>query len=189
MARIPEAEFERLKAEVLVQRLAEALGIELQRHGPDLIGLCPFHEDHRLSLVITLAKNLWHCPGACETGGSVIDWVMKSRGVSFRHAVELLRADHPSLAAPRKIVRKATTESVKLEAPFEKDADDQQVLRLGNELIEMGIDCYRVLFPEGMDANEYGCKVKLTDKTPGVLLMRSRGRRPGHRHQKGVGVH
>src|SRR5215831_7191840 len=32
-------------------------------------------------------------------GGSVIDWVMKTRGVSFRNAVELLKADHPSLAA------------------------------------------------------------------------------------------
>ena len=99
MARIPEHEIERLKAEVSVQRLVEARGIQLHRHGADLIGLCPFHEDHEPSLVITPAKNLWHCLGACRAGGSVIDWVMKSQGVSFRHAVELLRADHPSLAA------------------------------------------------------------------------------------------
>ena len=46
MARIPEHEIERLKAEVSVQRLAEAQGIKLERHGADLIGLCPFHEDH-----------------------------------------------------------------------------------------------------------------------------------------------
>jgi hypothetical protein len=126
MARIPEAEIERLKAEVSVERLAEARGIRLERHGTDLIGLCPFHDDHEPSLVITPGKNLWHCLGACRAGGSVIDWVMKSRGMSFRHAVELLRADHPSLAAPGKIVRKATT--VKLEAPFARDDDDQRVL-------------------------------------------------------------
>jgi DNA primase len=129
MARIPEHEIERLKAEVSVQRLAEARGIELQRHGTDLIGLCPFHDDKEPSLVITPAKNLWHCLGACRTGGSVIDWVIKSQGVSFRHAVELLRADHPSLAAAGKIVRKATTAAVKLEAPFNTDADDHRVLR------------------------------------------------------------
>ena len=46
MARIPEHEIERLKAEVSVQRLAEARGIKLERHGTDLRGLCPFHEDH-----------------------------------------------------------------------------------------------------------------------------------------------
>jgi hypothetical protein len=52
MARIPEEEIERLKREVSVQRLAEERGIDLKRHGSDLIGLCPFHEDHEPSLVI-----------------------------------------------------------------------------------------------------------------------------------------
>jgi hypothetical protein len=46
MARIPEAEIERLKAEVSVERLAEARGIKFERRGADLAGLCPFHEDH-----------------------------------------------------------------------------------------------------------------------------------------------
>jgi DNA primase len=129
MARIPEAEIERIKTEVSVQRLAEARGIKLERHGADLIGLCPFHADSAPSLVITPSKNLWHCLGACRTGGSVIDWVMKAGGVSFRHAVELLRANHSSLAAPGPVVRKATTGAVKLETPFGPDAGDQQVLR------------------------------------------------------------
>ena len=53
MARIPEDEVERLKREVSVQRLAEARGVKLTRHGADLIGLCPFHEDHSPSLVIS----------------------------------------------------------------------------------------------------------------------------------------
>ena len=49
--------------------------------------------------MITPAKNLWHCLGACQAGGSVIDWVMRAEGVSFRHAVELLQADALPLAA------------------------------------------------------------------------------------------
>ena len=48
MARIPEHEVERLKREVSVQRLAEARGIRLVRHGADLIGKCPFHDDRTL---------------------------------------------------------------------------------------------------------------------------------------------
>jgi DNA primase len=99
MARISESEIERLKREISVQRLAESKGIELKRHGKDLMGLCPFHDDREPSLVISPEKNLWHCLGACQTGGSVIDWVMKAEGVSFRLAVEMLRADIPSLAA------------------------------------------------------------------------------------------
>jgi DNA primase len=148
MARIPEAEIERIKAEVSVERLAESRGIELARHGSDLIGLCPFHEDHDPSLVITPSKNLWHCLGACRTGGSVIDWVMKANGVSFRHAVELLRADHPSLAAAGKIVRKATTAAVKLEAPFDTDAEDQLVLR-------QVVDYYHETLKESPEALKY----------------------------------
>ena len=57
-----------------------------------------------------------------------LDWVMKTQGVSFRHAVELLRAEHPSLAAGNAhVVRKGTT--AKLEAPITQDADDQETLR------------------------------------------------------------
>jgi len=51
MARIAESEIERLKAEVSLERLAEARGIKLERRGADLVGLCPFHEDHEPSLV------------------------------------------------------------------------------------------------------------------------------------------
>jgi DNA primase len=148
MARIPEHEIERLKGEVSVQRLAEARGVKLERRGADLVGLCPFHEDHNPSLVITPSKNLWNCLGACGGGGSVIDWVMKSHGVSFPHAVELLRADHPSLAAPGKVVRKGTTGSVKIEAPFEKDADDQRVLR-------QVVDYYHETIKESPEALKY----------------------------------
>lgn len=51
--------------------------------------------------MITPSKNLWHCLGACQAGVSVIDWVMRADGVSFRHAVELLRADLPPDAPTR----------------------------------------------------------------------------------------
>jgi len=95
MARIPEAELERLKQEVSLVRLVEARGVELTPHGHDLIGLCPLHEDHEPSLVVSPGRNLWHCLGACQAGGSVIDWVMKAEQVSFRQAVEILRSEAP----------------------------------------------------------------------------------------------
>src|ERR1700754_3658529 len=92
MARIPDSEIERLKQEVSLQRLVEARVIELKRHGADLLGLCPFHDDHEPSLVVTPAKNLWHCLGACQRGGDVFAWVERCEGISFRHAYELLAA-------------------------------------------------------------------------------------------------
>jgi DNA primase catalytic core len=131
VARIPEHEVERLKKEISVERLAEARGIKLHRHGADLLGLCPFHDDRNPSLVITPAKNLWHCLGACSTGGTVIDWVMKAEGVSFRHAVELLREDHLPLAADPGTLesRPVKTSTVpKLPSPVSAEAGDRELL-------------------------------------------------------------
>jgi len=125
MPRIPDTEIERLKNEVAVERLVEASGVELKKAGKDLLGRCPFHDDAEASLVVTPAKNLWHCFG-CQIGGGPIDWVIKSRGVSFRHAVELLKAD-PSLAAGQAgAVRRTTVRS--LPAPVAFDADDRALL-------------------------------------------------------------
>jgi DNA primase len=100
MARVSEEEIQRLKREIALERLAAAAGVALKRHGKDWIGRCPFHDDRSPSLVITPEKNLWHCLGECQAGGTVIDWVMRAERVSFRHAVELLRERYlPSLAA------------------------------------------------------------------------------------------
>jgi DNA primase len=84
MARLSDETLTRIKQEV---SLVERQGITLKRHGSDLIGLCPFHDDKEPSLIISPEKNLWRCLGACQSGGSVIDWVMKVEGVSFRHFV------------------------------------------------------------------------------------------------------
>lgn len=134
MARIPEEEIERLKSRISLERLAEAKGVKLKKHGADLLGLCPFHEDRSPSLVVSPEKNLWHCLGACQAGGTVIDWVMRAEGVSFRHAVELLRADLPSLAAhpakpsgrQRGPVAKHST--VKKLGNLERSASDDELL-------------------------------------------------------------
>jgi DNA primase len=61
MARVSEEEIRRLKSEISLERLVEAKGVKLKRHGKDLLGLCPLHEDREPSLVITPEKNLWLC--------------------------------------------------------------------------------------------------------------------------------
>ncbi|WP_116004325.1 MULTISPECIES: CHC2 zinc finger domain-containing protein [unclassified Simplicispira] len=61
MPRIPNTDIQRLKEEIAVQRLVESSGIELKKTGKDLAGHCPFHADETASLIVTPAKNLWHC--------------------------------------------------------------------------------------------------------------------------------
>jgi DNA primase catalytic core len=127
MARISETELERLKAEVSVERLVEASGIELTKSGKDRTGKCPFHEDGEASLVVTPSKNLWHCFG-CGAGGGPVDWVMKRQGLSFRHAVELLKADLSLAAEPVAAPVKASSIR-RLPPPVAFDADDQALLK------------------------------------------------------------
>ena len=165
MARIPESEIERLKREVSLERLAEARGIQLQRHGADLLGLCPFHEDHQPSLVISPHKNLWHCLGACRAGGSVIDWVMRAQGVSFRHAVELLRSDRLPSGSPGEPPKRSTV--TKLPAPIVRDADDREVL------LE-AVNFYHEALKQSPEALQYLEKRGLKSSDAGALQTRLR---------------
>jgi DNA primase len=150
MARIPDAELEQLKSSVSLIALVEAKGIALVRHGADWHGHCPFHNDKTPSLVISPTKNLWHCLGACQIGGSVIDWVMKAEGVSFRHAVELLRNDLP--VSTNAIVRQST--KPKLAAPVSVDADDaallQQVLEYYHSTLKQSPEALAYLQSRGL---------------------------------------
>jgi len=175
MARIPEEEVERLKREVSVQRLAEARGIKLTRHGADLLGKCPFHNDRTPSLVITPAKNLWHCLGACNAGGTCIDWVMRADGISFRHAVELLKADHlPLAAAPIQHVKVGTVR--KLPPPVEREADDRvlllQVVDYYNETLKQSPEAMKYLQSRGLTSPEIIARFKLgfANRTLGYRL-------------------
>jgi DNA primase len=153
MARISDEELTRLKQDIALERLAEARGIQLKPHGNDLIGLCPFHDDKEPSLVISPQKNLWHCLGACQTGGSVIDWVMKAEGVSFRHAVELLREGYTSLAAKHNNpVKDATVR--KLPNTLDMSAEDQtllqQVMAYYHECLKQSPDALAYLESRGI---------------------------------------
>jgi DNA primase catalytic core len=123
MARIPDVEINQLKTEVSLLRLIEARGIVLAKQGKDYAGRCPFHEDATPSLIVTVHKNLYHCFG-CGAAGGPIDWVMAMDGVSFRHAVELLRNDIPLAAevGEAKPIKRGSVR--KLEAPLPANADD-----------------------------------------------------------------
>ncbi|PHM75352.1 CHC2 zinc finger domain-containing protein [Xenorhabdus cabanillasii] len=112
MARIPEAELQHLKAAVSLVAIIEQQGRKLTPRGKDMTVLCPFHKEKTPSMVITPSKNLYHCFG-CDAGGSVLDWVMNTEGLSLRHAVERLRGmlgENPAvrpLVAPEELAGEA----------------------------------------------------------------------------------
>lgn len=123
MARFTDAELDSLKSRVDLPALIRARGVELKNHGDGhLIGKCPFHADDTPSFVVTPGKGLFHCLG-CGEAGNAIQFVMKSDGLSFRHAVELLRGD------PAKLFSPLGSRPRVLECPLDVEADDTTLLR------------------------------------------------------------
>jgi len=156
MARIPNDQLERIKQEVSLLRLAEDQGYKPQKQGKDYAVCCPFHEDKTPSCIISPKSNLFNCFG-CGAGGSVIDWVMKTQGVGFKHAVEILREGNPSvLAANTKPIKQATTP--KLEAPITENVEDQkalqQVIDYYHQTLKQSPEALAYLEQRGLDDNE-----------------------------------
>jgi hypothetical protein len=50
------------------------------------------------------------------------------------------------------------------------DAGDRAAEVLAKKLTSEGLDCFRLLFPKGMDANAYACAVKPPEKSLGVVI-------------------
>lgn len=63
--------------------------VNLKRKGREMVGLCPFHEDHRPSMSVSPSKQIFKC-FACGAGGDVLKFVQMRENLSFPQAVERL---------------------------------------------------------------------------------------------------
>ena len=131
MPRIPDDLVERVKHEISIVRLIERDGVVFKRVGTNLIAHCPGHDDKTPSLVVTEEKNLWHDLGACQRGGSTIDWVMWREDLGFYEATRKLAEEFFPEEAARVFAasrsRRFTAES--LPCPIEEGADDAELDR------------------------------------------------------------
>lgn len=58
-------------------------------HRNRAVTICPFHTEKQPSLTVYLDQNSWWCY-SCNSGGSVIDFIMKQQNVDFLSAVKFL---------------------------------------------------------------------------------------------------
>jgi DNA primase len=63
--------------------------MRLTKSGSSMKGLCPFHDDKNPSLIVNEQKKLFMC-FACQTGGDVITFVQKFKGLDFISALKEL---------------------------------------------------------------------------------------------------
>jgi DNA primase len=63
--------------------------VNLVKKGREMVGLCPFHDDHRPSMNVNAAKQIFKC-FACGAGGDVFKFVQMRENLSFSQAIERL---------------------------------------------------------------------------------------------------
>ena len=96
----------------------------LKRSGRAWKANCPFHNERTPSFVVDPARGGWHCFGACDTGGDVIEFVRRFEGLDFREALR----------------RCADRAGVELRAPTQaerRQREEHQRLLDANEAAEM----------------------------------------------------
>ena len=155
MARIPNDELERIKRDIPLLELVQRSGYRPQKQGKDYAISCPFHDDDTPSLIITPKSNLFNCFG-CGEAGTVIDWVMKTQGVSFRRAVEILRNDLGLITPVDKPLKQSTTKQI--DSPLVADSDGQtllnQVIDYYHETLKQSPEALAYLESRGLGSSE-----------------------------------
>jgi DNA primase len=63
--------------------------LTLKAKGREYLGVCPFHDDHKPSMQVAPAKQIFKC-FACGAGGDVFAFIQKYHNMEFREALEYL---------------------------------------------------------------------------------------------------
>lgn len=84
--------FDQIKVRVPITQVLAHYGLisTLRQRGDQLLGLCPFHQEHEGSFRVSLTRNAFRCFG-CQRSGNVLDFVALREQVRLRQAALLLQ--------------------------------------------------------------------------------------------------
>ncbi len=63
--------------------------VSLKKKGREMVGLCPFHDDHRPSMNVNPVKQIFKC-FSCGAGGDVFKFIQMRENLTFPQAIERL---------------------------------------------------------------------------------------------------
>ncbi len=102
---------------------ARLQGHAFSRAGDGFLTNCPFHDDQKASLKVDFEKGVWHCHGACNGGGGLLEFEQKigscTKQAALRRIAEVI--DRPDLI---RILRPTT----KIEAIYQYVDEDGKLL-------------------------------------------------------------
>ncbi len=88
MARISEEEINEIRRRAnIVDIISSYLNVE--KKGKNYVAVCPFHDDHSPSLVISEDKQIFTC-FTCRTSGNVFSFIMEYENVNFLEALKIV---------------------------------------------------------------------------------------------------
>jgi len=168
-------------SESFVNRVAQANDIvdvvgqyvALKKGGREFTGLCPFHEDHRPSMHVSPAKQIFKC-FVCGAGGGVFQFVMQYQKQTFPEAVRQLadragiplpQDDEPAAQADRSLSKQALTRLMTFAARYFRDRLMSQTGRAAlayarqRQLTDASIGRFGLGFaPDSWDALQGACR-------------------------------
>ncbi|MHC4075286.1 MAG: DNA primase, partial [Planctomycetota bacterium] len=97
--------------------------VSLTKKGREVVGLCPFHDDHRPSMYVNSIKQIFKC-FACGAGGDVFKFVQMRENLTFGQAIERL--------AERAGIDLAGQRSKKSWSSDQKSVDRNQLAKANN---------------------------------------------------------
>ena len=108
-----------------------AIGHPIAKSGAKHVCKCPFHEDKSPSMSVDVERGLWFCH-ACNFGGSVVDLVMRIKGLTVKQALREMAIDAHLITAEQYDAPRKT-------ATYEyKDAHGNSVMKV--DRVDMGLN-------------------------------------------------
>lgn len=150
MARLPEHFIQQVQQATDIVELVSQY-VALTKKGREFVGLCPFHDDHKPSMSIVPAKQIFHC-FVCNAGGSVFRWMEMYEKMTFPEAV------------------RALAEQANIPLPMEYDSTPVSPGMSKNDLIavtEFAAKFFnqQLMSPAGKEALDYAHRRSLTDES------------------------
>jgi twinkle protein len=88
---IPAETIEEIKSKVDVTQVIGAF-VKLKKHGANMIGLCPFHQEKSPSFTVSAVRGMYKCFG-CGKSGDAISFLMEHESIGYVKALEKLAAE------------------------------------------------------------------------------------------------
>lgn len=132
--------------------------LSLQKKGKELVGLCPFHNDHKPSLYVNPIKQIFKC-FACGAGGDVIKFVQLRENLNYPQALERL-AQRAGIKLERTKYNRSRNQKVS-----EADTlDPKEIVRINSWALKLW---QKNLYSEqkGREARNYIKERQISDKS------------------------